>query len=60
MQAEERARRELRVMVLSAMSATLAPFVLVCLLMIRKIRPRLRFLFRHWNSRMQREIARWS
>jgi hypothetical protein len=42
------------------MGATVAPIVLVCLLMIRKVRPRLRFLFRHWNSRMQREIARWS
>ena len=57
---EGRTRRELRVMGLSAMSATIAPVVLVCLLMIRKVRPRLRFLFRHWTGRMQREIARWS
>jgi hypothetical protein len=47
-------------MLLSAMSATVAPGVLVGLLMIRKIRPRLRFIFRHWNSRLQREVARWS
>lgn len=46
-------------MLLSAMSATLAPLVLTSLLVIRKIRPRVRFLFRHWNGRMQREIARW-
>jgi hypothetical protein len=47
-------------MLLSAMSAMLAPLVLVSLLMIRKLTPRLRFLFRHWNGRLQREIARWS
>lgn len=55
-----RARRDLRVMLLSAMSAMLAPFVLMILLVFRKLRPRLRFVFRHWNGRLQREIARWS
>jgi hypothetical protein len=55
-----RTRRELRVALLSAMSAALAPIVLLCLLLIRKLTPRLRFLFRHWNGRLQREIARWS
>jgi hypothetical protein len=47
-------------MMLSAMSVVLAPFVLMILLAIRKVRPRLRFLFRHWTGRLQREIARWS
>ena len=47
-------------MVLSAMSVVLAPFVLMVLLLIRKVRPRVRFLFRGWNRRLQREIARWS
>jgi hypothetical protein len=47
-------------MMLSAMSAALAPAVLLGLLAIRKIKPRLRFVFRHWNGRLQREIARWS
>jgi hypothetical protein len=47
-------------MLLSAMSAMFAPFVLLILLVIRKLRPRLRFVFRHWNGRLQREIARWS
>ena len=47
-------------MLLSAMSAALAPTVLLCLLVIRKVTPRLRFMARHWNRRMQREIARWS
>jgi hypothetical protein len=50
----------MRVMVLSAMSATLAPLVLTSLLVIRRLKPRVRFLFRHWNGRLQREIARWS
>lgn len=60
MKGQNRTRRDLRIMGLSAMSATLAPFVLISVLMIRKIRPRLRFLFHHWNGRLQREIARWS
>jgi F0F1-type ATP synthase membrane subunit b/b' len=60
MEAKERAARDLRVMLLSAMSVALAPFVLLGLLMIRMLKPRLRFFFRHWNRRVQREIARWS
>jgi hypothetical protein len=60
MEGKGRAARDLRVMLLSAMSATLAPLVLTGLLVIRKVKPRLRFLFRHWNGRLQREIARWS
>ena len=60
MENEGRARRDLRVMLLSAMSAMFAPLVLLILLVFRKLRPRLRFLFRHWNGRLQREIARWS
>ena len=60
MEGKGRAARELRVTVLSGMSAVLAPAVLVGLLTIRKVRPRLRHLFRHWNGRLQREIARWS
>jgi hypothetical protein len=57
---DRRAARGLRVMLLSAMSASLAPIVLMGLLLIRKIRPRIRFLARHWNGRLHREIARWS
>jgi hypothetical protein len=60
MEGEGRAARDLRVMLLSAMSAMLAPLVLMGLLIIRRIKPRIRFLFRHWNTRLQREIARWS
>jgi hypothetical protein len=47
-------------MLLSAMSVVLTPMVLTSLLIIRKLIPRLRFLFRHWNRRLEREIARWS
>jgi hypothetical protein len=60
MQAQERAAKELRIMLASAMSAALAPAVLMSVLVIRKLKPRVRFLFRHWNGRLQREIARWS
>ena len=45
---------------LSAMSAALAPLVLTILLVLRKATPRVRHLFRHWNGRLKREIARWS
>ena len=47
-------------MLVSAISAVLAPAVLMVLLVIRKLKPRVRFVFRHWNGRLQREIARWS
>lgn len=60
MERKGRTAREARVMLLSAMSAGLAPLVLMTLLAFRKIRPRLRFIYRHWNGRLQREIARWS
>lgn len=47
-------------MLLSAMSSALAPLVLVSILVFRKIAPRVHFKVRHWNRRLQREIARWS
>ena len=47
-------------MVLSAMSVALTPLVLTSLLIVRKLKPRVRFFFRHWNRRLQHEIARWS
>ena len=52
--------RELRVVLLSAMSAVLAPFVLLGIFAFRRVAPHVRFRFRHWNKRLQREIARWS
>ena len=60
MEHKGRTVRELRIMLLSAMSASVAPAVLTTILVFRKVRPRVRFMFRHWNSRLQREIARWS
>ena len=60
MEGEGRAAKELRIMLVSAISAALAPAVLMVLLVIRKLKPRVRFAFRHWNGRLQREIARWS
>ena len=60
MEAKQRAVRDLRVMTLSAMSVALTPLVLLSLLVIRVLKPRLRFFFRHWNRRLQREIACWS
>ena len=60
MENRERVHRDLRVMLLSAVSAMFAPLVLLILLAIRKLRPRLRFVLRHWNGRLQREVARWS
>lgn len=60
METKGRAARDLRVMLLSGTSVVLAPLVLLSLFMIRKLKPRLRFFFRHWNRRLQREIARWS
>lgn len=60
MEGKGRATRDLRIMVLSGMSVVLAPFVLIALLVIRMVKPKMRFAFRHWNNRLQREIARWS
>ena len=60
MEGKRRAAREMRITVLSAMSIVLTPLVLVSLLIIRVFKPRLRFAFRHWNRRLQREIARWN
>jgi hypothetical protein len=60
MEKKGRAARDMRLMLLSGMSAALTPFVLLSLLMIKMLKPRLRFFFRHWNRRLQREVARWS
>lgn len=57
---EGRPARDVRIMLLSAMSAAIAPLVLMILLVFRRLKPRVRFIFRHWNGRLQREIARWS
>ena len=50
----------LRVMALSAFSALIAPLVFVGIIVLRKVDRRLSTHLRHWNKRLQHEIARWS
>jgi hypothetical protein len=52
--------RESRLLVLSALSAFMAPFVFVSIIVLRKVHRRVNVQARHWNRRMQHEIARWS
>ncbi len=47
-------------MVLSALSALIAPLVFVGIIVLRKVDRRLSVHLRHWNKRLQHEIARWS
>ena len=49
-----------RVVVLSALSAFLAPLVFVGVIVLRKIDRRGRMHFRRLNKRLQHEIARWT
>jgi len=46
--------------VLSALSAFVAPLVFVGVIVLRKIDRRGRVHFRRLNKRLQNEIARWS
>ena len=55
-----RRRGGLRVMVLSALSVLIAPLVFVGIIVLRKVDRRLSDHLRHWNKRLQHEIARWS
>jgi hypothetical protein len=50
----------LRVVVLSAVSAVIAPLVFVTIIVLRKAERRFHVQFEHWNKRLQHEIARWS
>ncbi|HWD54496.1 MAG TPA: hypothetical protein VG346_05205 [Acidimicrobiales bacterium] len=52
--------RELRMMLLSAATALLAPFVFVGIIVLRKVAFRMHVKTRFWNKRMQHEIARWT
>ncbi len=52
--------RGLRVLTLSALSALLAPFVFVGIIVMRKVERRFNVHLRHWTRRMRQEIARWS
>jgi hypothetical protein len=52
--------REARILVLSALSAFIAPFVFVSIIVLRKANRRVNVQARFWNSRLRRELARWS
>ena len=52
--------REARLLVLSALSAFIAPFVFVSIIVLRKVNRRVNVQARFWNSRLRREMARWS
>jgi hypothetical protein len=56
----KKAAREARVLVLSALSAFIAPFVFVTIIVLRKANRRVNVQAKFWNSRLQRELARWS
>ncbi len=49
-----------RVVVLSALSAFLAPLVFVSVIVLRKVDRRGRVHVRRLNKRLQHEIARWT
>jgi hypothetical protein len=49
-----------RVIILSALSAFVAPLVFVAVVVLRKANSRLKRLLRHWTRRIEHEIARWS
>ena len=52
--------REARLVVLSALSAFIAPLVFVSIIVLRKVNRRVNVQAKFWNSRMRRELARWS
>ena len=60
MDVSQRRPKGLRVVVLSAVSAFIAPLVFVAIIVLRKGERRFHVHFEHWNKRLQHEIARWS
>jgi len=50
----------LRVIVLSALSAFMAPLVFVGIIVMRKAERRLNVQMRQWTKRLRQEIARWA
>ena len=60
MDGSQNVTREARILVLSALSAFIAPFVFVSIIVLRKANRRVNVQARFWNSRMRRELARWS
>jgi hypothetical protein len=59
-QTRDKVSRELRVGVLSALSAFISPFVFVSIIVLRRVHRRANVQARFWNKRLQNEIARWS
>ena len=53
-------RSGLRIVAISAISGFLAPLVFVGVIVLRKVERRVHVHVRHWNKRLQHEIARWS
>ena len=60
MDGSQNVAREGRILVLSALSAFIAPFVFVSIIVLRKVNRRVNVQARFWNSRLRREMARWS
>ena len=60
MDGSQNVAREARIVVLSALSAFIAPFVFVSIIVLRKVNRRVNVQARFWNSRLRREMARWS
>jgi hypothetical protein len=56
----EKVAREARILVLSALTAFIAPFVFVSIIVLRKVNRQVNVQARFWNKRLQHEIARWS
>ena len=50
----------LRVVALSGISGLMAPLVFLSVIVLRKTERRVHVHYRHWNRRLQHEIARWS
>jgi urea transporter len=56
----ENVARETRILVLSGLSAFIAPFVFVSIIVLRKVNRRVNVQARFYNKRLRRELARWS
>jgi hypothetical protein len=52
--------REARLIVLSALSAFIAPLVFVSIIVLRKVNRQVNVQARFLNKRLRRELARWS
>ena len=60
MDGSQNVAREGRILVLSALSAFIAPFVFVSIIVLRKVNRRVGSKARFYNKRLKHELARWS